>query len=92
MNFDELKKKAQELVEKHGDKIEGAADKAGDFAKSRFGRAEQIDSVVNKAKGLLGSVRRDADQDRGPESGQQPGQQPGQQSDQHPGQQPGQQQ
>lgn len=65
MKFDELKKKAQELANKHGDKIEQATDRAGDLAKSRFGREDKVDSVVRKAKNLLGSVRRGPDQERG---------------------------
>ncbi|KAA2262185.1 antitoxin [Solihabitans fulvus] len=53
MNFDELKKKAQDLAEQHGDKLEAAADKAGEFAKKSFGHEEQIDKAVQKAKDFI---------------------------------------
>jgi hypothetical protein len=53
INFDELKNKAQDLVEQHGDKIEDGIEKAGEFAKQKFGHEQQIDSVVDKAKGLI---------------------------------------
>jgi antitoxin protein of toxin-antitoxin system len=48
INFDELKNKAQDLAEKHGDKIEQGVQKAGDFAKDKFGHEEQVDKVVGK--------------------------------------------
>jgi len=50
INFDELKNKAQGLAEKHGDKIEQGVQKAGDFAKNKFGHEEQVDKVVGKVK------------------------------------------
>jgi hypothetical protein len=53
INFDELKNKAQDLVEQHGDKIEDGIEKAGEFAKQKFGHEQQIDSVVNKAKDMI---------------------------------------
>jgi hypothetical protein len=53
INFDELKDKAADLVEKHGDKIEDGVEKAGDFAKKRFGHDEQVDGVVDKIKGAI---------------------------------------
>ena len=53
INFDELKNKAQDLVEQHGDKIEDGLAKAADFAKQKFGHEQQIDSVVDKAKDLI---------------------------------------
>jgi hypothetical protein len=53
INFDELKNKAQDLVEQHGDKIEDGLDKAGEFAKQKFGHGQQIDSMVHKAKDLI---------------------------------------
>jgi hypothetical protein len=48
INFDDLKNKAAGLVEKHGDKIEQGAEKAGEFAKKKFGHDEQVDKVVGK--------------------------------------------
>jgi MT0933-like antitoxin protein len=48
INFDDLKNKAADLVEKHGDKIEEGVEKAGEFAKKRFGHDEQVDKVVDK--------------------------------------------
>ncbi|TDV51079.1 antitoxin [Actinophytocola oryzae] len=53
INFDDLKNKAADLVEKHGDKIEDGVEKAGDFAKKRFGHEEQIDGVVNKIQDAI---------------------------------------
>lgn len=53
INFDELKNKAGDLLNQHGDKIEDGLDKAAEFAKQRFGHEEQIDSVVGKAKDLI---------------------------------------
>jgi antitoxin protein of toxin-antitoxin system len=48
INFDDLKNKAADLVEKHGDKIEEGVEKAGDFAKKKFGHEDQVDKVVDK--------------------------------------------
>jgi hypothetical protein len=53
INFDELKNKAQDLVEKHGDKIEDGVEKAGDFAKKKFGHGEQVDKVVDKIQDAI---------------------------------------
>lgn len=53
INFDELKKKAQDLVNEHGDKIEQGVEKAGEFAKGKFGHGEQIDTAVDKVKDLI---------------------------------------
>jgi hypothetical protein len=48
IDFGDLTNKAKDLVEKHGDKIEDGVEKAGDFAKKRFGHEEQVDKVVDK--------------------------------------------
>jgi hypothetical protein len=48
INFDDLKNKAQDLVKEHGDKIEDGVEKAGEFAKKRFGHDEQVDKVVDR--------------------------------------------
>lgn len=53
IDFDNLKDKAQDLVEKHGDKIEEGVDKAGEFAKKRFGHDEQVDQVVDKIQDAI---------------------------------------
>jgi MT0933-like antitoxin protein len=53
INFDELKNKAEELVKQHGDKIEQGVEKAGDFAKQKFGHGQQVDSVVDKIQDLI---------------------------------------
>jgi hypothetical protein len=53
IDFDGLKNKAADLVEKHGDKIEEGVEKAGDLAKKRFGHDEQVDNVVDKIQGAI---------------------------------------
>jgi hypothetical protein len=64
MDLGDLAKKAKDLADEHGDKLDGAIDKAADMAKDRVeGHDDQIDSAAAKAKGLL-------DQDGGAQSGQ----------------------
>ncbi|SHE70084.1 antitoxin [Streptoalloteichus hindustanus] len=53
MNFDELKKAAEGLLQQHGDKVEMAVEKVGELAKERFGHEEQIDQGVQKIKDLI---------------------------------------
>lgn len=53
IDFDDLKKKAEDLVKEHGDQIESGVDKAADFAKGRFGHDETVDKVADKIKGLI---------------------------------------
>ena len=53
IDFDALKNKAADLVEQHGDKIESGVEKAGEFAKSKFGHDEQVDKVVDKIQDLM---------------------------------------
>lgn len=53
IDFDNLKKKAEDLVKEHGDQIESGVDKAADFAKGRFGHDETVDKVAGKIKGLI---------------------------------------
>jgi hypothetical protein len=53
IDFNELKNKAADLVEEHGDKIEQGVEKAGEFAKSKFGHDEQVDGVVNKVQEMI---------------------------------------
>ncbi len=54
MNFDEIKKKAQDTLGQNASRIEAGIDKAGGFAKSKLGQhADKIDNMATKAKGLL---------------------------------------
>ncbi|MGH3622335.1 MAG: antitoxin [Sciscionella sp.] len=53
MGFDDIKKKAQEFVGGHGDKIEQGLDKAGKFAKDKFGHEDKVDKALGKAKGFI---------------------------------------
>jgi hypothetical protein len=62
IDFNELKNKAADLVEKHGDKIEDGVEKAGDFAKKRFGHDEQVDKVVDKIQDAIPDKDKPADQ------------------------------
>jgi hypothetical protein len=53
MDFDSLKNKAAELLNEHGDKVEDAADKAGELAKGKFGHEDQVDTVVDKIQDMI---------------------------------------
>ncbi|GAA4294542.1 antitoxin [Actinokineospora soli] len=53
IDFNELKQKAEGLVEQHGDKIEDGVEKAGEFVKGKFGHAEQVDQVVDKIQDMI---------------------------------------
>ncbi|MFD2418328.1 antitoxin [Amycolatopsis pigmentata] len=54
INFDELKKKAQETFDQNAGKLEQGIDKASGFAKSKFGQhSAKIDDVSTKAKDLV---------------------------------------
>jgi hypothetical protein len=53
INFDDLKNKAQGLVKEHGDKIEDGVEKAGEFAKKKFGHDQQVDQVVDKIQSAI---------------------------------------
>ncbi len=53
MDIGNLAGKAGELVGEHGDKIEDAAEKVGEFVKEKFGHAEQVDMAVDKLKELI---------------------------------------
>src|SRR5699024_5946582 len=69
MDFQQLKKRAQDELGKRTGMIDQGLDKASGFAKSRVqGRDNQIDSVVDKAKSF---VRQTSGQDgsSGPEGG-----------------------
>ncbi len=54
MNFDDIKNKAKEALGKHPDKAESGVDKAGEYAKDRYGHDQQVDSATDKAKGHIG--------------------------------------
>ncbi|NKQ54956.1 antitoxin [Amycolatopsis sp. K13G38] len=54
INFDEIKKKAQQALDQNAEKIESGLDKASGFAKSKLGQhSDKIDNVTSKAKDLL---------------------------------------
>ncbi|HVV11217.1 antitoxin [Amycolatopsis sp.] len=54
INFDEIKKKAQQALDDNAEKIEHGIDKASGFAKSKFGQhSGKIDNVSTKAKDFL---------------------------------------
>ena len=53
IDFDALKNKAADLVEQHGDKIEAGVEKAGEFAKNKFGHDETVDKVVDKIQEMI---------------------------------------
>lgn len=63
IDFNEMKNKAQNLAEKHGDKIEQGVQKAGDFAKDKFGHDDKVDKAVDKIQQNIpregGSSRQD---------------------------------
>ncbi|MDQ0377825.1 antitoxin [Amycolatopsis thermophila] len=54
INFNDIKKKAQQALDQNADKIESGIDKASGFAKSKFGQhSSKIDNVTTKAKDFL---------------------------------------
>ena len=53
IDFDDLKDKAEDLVEDHGDKVEQGIDKLADLAADRFGHEAQIDKAAEKAKEFI---------------------------------------
>lgn len=53
MDIGNLAGKAGELINEHGEKIEDAVDKVGEFVKDKIGNAEQVDMVVDKVKDLI---------------------------------------
>lgn len=59
--FDKLKKKAEQAVDEHGDKIAQGLDKAGDMADKKTGGkySDKIDTGVDKAKEALEQHRSD---------------------------------
>jgi len=53
VDFGNLAGKAGELLNEHGDKVEGAVDKVAEIAKDKFGHAEQVDMAVDKLKEMI---------------------------------------
>jgi MT0933-like antitoxin protein len=53
IDFEGLKNKAEDLLEEHGEKIEQGVEKAGEFAKSKFGHDETVDKVVDKIQDFI---------------------------------------
>jgi hypothetical protein len=53
IDFNELKNKAEDALKEHGDKIEEGVEKAGEFAKSKFGHDETVDKVVDKIQEMI---------------------------------------
>jgi hypothetical protein len=53
IDFDNLKNKADDLLREHGDKIEEGVEKAGEFAKNKFGHEEKVDKVVDKIQNMI---------------------------------------
>lgn len=53
IDFNELKKKGEDLLEQHGDKIEQGVEKAGELAKNKFGHADKVDKVVDKIQDAI---------------------------------------
>lgn len=53
--FDKFKKKAADIAEEHGDKIEDGIDKAADFADEKTGGkySDKIETGTEKAKDFI---------------------------------------
>lgn len=58
--FDDLKKKADDLAEDHGDKIKQGIDKAADAAEAKLGpeHADKIDKAAAKAHDTVDDMAR----------------------------------
>ncbi len=55
MDLGDLAKKAKDLADEHGDKIDDAIDKVADLARDKVdGHDDKIDTAADKLKGLLG--------------------------------------
>ncbi|GAA1242586.1 hypothetical protein GCM10009676_30040 [Prauserella halophila] len=78
INFDDIKKKAQDALSKNSGKVEQGLDKASGFAKSKFGdKADKIDNVTQKAKDTLHKQTGEQGDQGGDQDGGQGGQRPG---------------
>ena len=55
MDLDDIKKKAADLVDEHGDKIKDGIDKVADVADDTTGgkHSDKIDAAAEKAKGAV---------------------------------------
>jgi hypothetical protein len=53
MNFDELKKQAENLASEHSSEVDEGLDKAADLVKDKVGHGEQVDEAVSKIEGFL---------------------------------------
>ena len=61
--FDKFKKKAADMADEHGDKIEGGIDKAADFADDKTGGkyTDKTEGGTEKAKDLLDGLGEDSE-------------------------------
>ena len=57
IDFENLKNKADDLLKEHGDQIEAGVEKAGEFAKGKFGHDETVDKAVDKIRDLIPGER-----------------------------------
>ncbi|WP_020419477.1 antitoxin [Amycolatopsis sp. ATCC 39116] len=91
IDFNEIKKKAQEALGHNAGKIEQGLDKASGFAKSKFGQhSSKIDNVTSKAKDFLHKQSGGGHGEPGPQGGPGPaGPQTGPQSGPETGPQSG---
>lgn len=57
--FDEIKDKASELIQGHGDQVDDAIDKAGDVVDEKTGGqyAEHVDTAQEKAKDIADGLQ-----------------------------------
>lgn len=57
--FDDMKNKAADLVDKHGEKIAQGVDKAGEIVNDKTGgkHADKIQQATQKAKDGLGNLQ-----------------------------------
>jgi hypothetical protein len=55
MDLDDIKDKATDLIDEHGDKLKDGIDKAAGFADDKTGgkHGDKIDSVAEQAKGMV---------------------------------------
>lgn len=65
IDFDNLRNKADDLLKQHGDKIEEGVEKAGEFAKGKFGHEETVDKVVDKIQDMIPGEHGDRGGQRG---------------------------
>lgn len=53
VDFDELRRKAEDAAENNADKVDSGIDKAADFLGDKFGHADQIDKAADKLKDVI---------------------------------------